>query len=123
MRHKYFPASIALGYDTMQTIETSVKIKDMPLNQRPREKLIKFGADTLTDAELVAILISSGTKEKSAIMLAEEILNTYGSFRGLAGRDIEEVQKINGLKDAKVASIAAAFEIARRIVNEVRANE
>lgn len=108
---------------SLEHTETCIKIKDMPENQRPREKLIKFGAETLSDAELMAILISSGTKEKSAIALAEEILKTYGSFRGLAGRDIEEVQKINGLKDAKVASIAAAFEIARRIVNEVRASE
>ncbi len=107
----------------MQDFEAPLKIKDMPENQRPREKLLKFGADTLTDAELMAILISSGTREKSAVALAEELVKTFGSFRGLAGRDIEEIQKINGLKDAKVAAIAAAFEIARRIVNEVRASE
>lgn len=89
----------------------------------PREKLLKFGAETLTDSELIAMLISSGTGEKSAVALADNIMKKYDSFRGLAGKDTEDILKINGMNDAKVASIAAAFEIARRIVNDVRASE
>ena len=103
-----------------QKLEHKVKIKDLPLEQRPREKLLKDGAEILSDVELLAILIGSGTKDKSAIDLANEIMKKYGSYKGLAGRDIDELKQIKGLKDAKILNIAAAFEIARRIVEEVQ---
>ena len=99
------------------------KIKDLPLDERPREKLLKYGADKLSDAELLTILISSGTKEKSALELGADLLKKYGSFRGIAGKSIEEVMQIKGIKEAKAINIAASFEIARRIVNEVMENE
>lgn len=96
------------------------KIKDLPEDKRPREKLLKYGADKLSDAELLAILLRTGTKGKSAIEIAEEILkNSGGTFKGLAGRDIEELTKIPGIKHAKVVSVAAALEIARRITKQV----
>lgn len=102
-------------------LNSMVKIKDLPEEQRPRERLLKYGAESLSDVELLAILISFGTKDKSALALAEELYNKYGaSFRGLAGRDITELTKIKGLKEAKILNIAAAFEIARRVVEEVQ---
>lgn len=91
-----------------------VKIKDLPEDQRPREKLLKYGADKLTDAELLAILLRTGTRGKSALEMAEEFIKIFGSFRGLAGKDIAELTRTVGVKDAKVISIAAALEIARR---------
>lgn len=103
-----------------QKLEQKVRIKDMPIEQRPREKLLKDGAEILSNVELLAILIGSGTKDKSAIDLANEIMSRYGSYKGLAGRDIEELKQIKGLKEAKILNIAAAFEIARRIVEEVQ---
>jgi len=103
-----------------QSLTPKLKIKDLPIDERPREKLLKFGADSLSDVELLAILISSGTKEKSALDLAKELYEKYGSsFKGLAGRDISEIIKIKGLKEAKVLNIATSFEIAKRIVDEV----
>jgi len=96
------------------------KIKDIPKIDRPREKLLKYGTEKLTDAELLAILLRTGTKGKSAIEMADEILkNAGGSFRGLAGKDISEITKISGVKDAKVVSIAAALEISRRISKQI----
>ena len=103
-----------------QTLEHKGRIKDLPVEQRPREKLLKDGAEILSDAELLAILIGTGTKDKSAIDLANEIIVKYGSFKGLAGRNIEELKEIKGLKEAKILNIASAFEIARRIVEEVQ---
>ncbi len=103
-----------------QSLTSKVKIKDLPIEERPREKLLKFGADCLSDVELLAILIASGTQEKSALDLAKELYEKYGSsFRGLAGKDISEIIKIKGIKEAKVLNIAASFEIAKRIVEEV----
>ncbi len=95
-------------------------IKDLPEDERPREKLLKYGADKLSDTELLAILLRTGTKGKSAIDMAEEILkNAGGTFKGLAGKDIDEITKIPGVKNAKVITVAAALEIARRVSKQV----
>ncbi|HOK17623.1 MAG TPA: hypothetical protein PL164_02655 [Candidatus Paceibacterota bacterium] len=98
----------------------SFTIHDLPKDERPREKLLKYGADKLNDAELLAILLRTGTKGKSVVTMAEEILKSVGgSFKGLAGKDTEELTKILGIKDAKVATVAAALEISRRISKQV----
>jgi len=95
-------------------------IKDLPEDQRPREKLLKYGADRLSDAELLAILLRTGRKGKSAIEMADEILKiANGSFKGLAGKDIEEITRIPGIKNAKVITVAAALEITRRISKQI----
>jgi len=100
--------------------QNKYKIKDLPEDQRPREKLLKYGADKLSDAELLAILLRTGTKGKSANEMAGEILKSAdGSFKGLAGKDIEEITRIPGVKNAKVITIAAALEIARRISKQI----
>ena len=103
-----------------QKFEQRLRIKDLPPEERPRERFLKEGGEILSDIELLAILIGSGTKDKSAIDLANEIIKKYSSFKGLAGRSIEELKEIKGLKEAKILNIAAAFEIARRIVEEVQ---
>ena len=96
------------------------KIKDLPKFERPREKLLKYGAEKLSDTELLAILLRTGTKGKSAIDIAEEILkNNGGSFRGLAGKEIEEIMKIPGIKKDKITTIAAALEIANRVSKQI----
>jgi DNA repair protein RadC len=94
----------------------SKKIKDLPEDERPREKLLKFGAEKLSDTELLAILLRTGVKGKSVLELAKEILEkSGGSFKGLAGKDIEEIMSIPGIKKDKITTLAAALEIARRI--------
>jgi len=95
------------------------KIKDLPVDQRPREKLFKYGAEKLSDTELLAILIRAGTPQKNVIEVAQEILNKYQSFKGMAGKSVEEIMEIKGIGKDKAVTIAAAFEIARRIVNQI----
>lgn len=87
--------------------------------QHPGGKLRELGAETLTDAELLSILVASGIKDKPAEKIADEILKRFGSFRGMSGQPLERFLEIKGLSDVKITRIAAAFEIARRIVNEV----
>ncbi|MEO0262857.1 MAG: UPF0758 domain-containing protein [candidate division WOR-3 bacterium] len=87
--------------------------------KHPGGKLRELGADKLSDAELLAILISTGIKGKSAEDIAEEILNKFGSFKGMANQPLEKFLSIKGLGDVKIIRIAAAFEIARRVVKEV----
>jgi DNA repair protein RadC len=98
----------------------SFTIHDLPEDERPREKLLKYGADKLSDSELLAILLRTGTKGKSVIEMAEEILKSAGgTFKGLAGKDTDEITKIPGVKNAKVVTIAAALEISRRVSKQI----
>ena len=87
--------------------------------RHPGGKLRELGAGSLTDSELLAILISTGTKGKPAEEVAKEILDKFGSFKGMANQPLEKFLEIKGLGDRKIIKIAAAFEIARRIVNQV----
>jgi len=87
--------------------------------RHPGGKLRELGAEKLTDAELLSILISTGVKGKSAEKIAEEILAKFGSYKGMSNQPLEKFLKIKGIGDVKIIRIAAAFEIARRIVNQV----
>ncbi len=82
-------------------------------------KLRELGAESLTDAELLSILIAPGIKGKPAEGIAQEILEKFGGFKGMANQPLEKLLDIKGLADVKIIRIAAAFEIARRIVNAV----
>ena len=82
---------------------------------RPREKLLLKGRTTLTDAELIAILIGSGTKKKSAVDLSKDILNSvHNNLHELAKLSVEELKKLPGIGEAKAISIVSALELGRR---------
>jgi DNA repair protein RadC len=85
--------------------------------QHPGGKLRELGAETLTDAELMSILIATGIKGKPAEKIAEEILQRFGGFKGMASQPLEKLLDIKGLGDTKIIRIAAAFEIARRVIH------
>ena len=87
--------------------------------RHPGGKLREKGPETLTDEELLAILISTGIPGKTAEEIAKELLNKYNSFRGLANQPLQKLREIKGLGDVKIIRIASAFEIARRIVKEI----
>ena len=88
-------------------------IADLPLDERPRERLQKHGAHTLSDAELLAILLGSGLRGKNAIQLARELL--CDGIGSLAAFDAERIAKSAGVGPAKATRIVAAFELARRL--------
>jgi DNA repair protein RadC len=90
-----------------------------PAWTHPGGKLLEKGADSLSDAELLAILIGTGIPGKSAEKIGEEIIRTFDSFRGMSDQPLQKFLKIKGLGDVKIVRIAATFEIARRIVEEV----
>ncbi len=89
-------------------------IKDWPEDDRPREKLLNRGARELTNSELLAILLRTGAKGRSAIDLARKILEKFGTFRNMSQTDTREWRAIKGLGPAKIAQIHAALEIGRR---------
>lgn len=84
--------------------------------KHPGGKLREEGANKLTDQELLAILISTGIKGKPAEKIANEILQKFGSLEGLANQPLEKLLEIKGISDVKIIRIAAAFELARRIM-------
>lgn len=91
------------------------KIKDWPENERPREKLIHAGPDALTEAELIAILINSGTGKITAVDLAKRLIVEYKNLRALAGLSVGDLQKFKGIGEARAVTIVVAFELARRL--------
>lgn len=91
-------------------------IADLPRDDRPRERLLTHGAETLSDAELLAILLGSGIRGKNAIQLAREILGD--GLTSLRRRETSDVAATRGVGSAKAARLAAAFEIARRLSAE-----
>lgn len=82
----------------------------------PGGKLRRNGPSSLTDAELLAVIIGSGSKGRSAKVIADDIIDKYYSLQGLMGKSIADLMKIKGLKEVKATRIAAVFEAARRIV-------
>lgn len=93
----------------------SLKITDWAVEDRPREKMIQYGTSTLSDAELLGILISSGTKEKSAVDLGRELLSgVNNNLTALGKLTIADLTKIHGIGNARAVTIAAALELGRR---------
>ena len=92
-------------------------IADLPYDDRPRERLLLHGAGSLSDAELVALLLGSGTRGKNAIRLARELLNGR-SFGEIAATDPRALAKINGIGPAKATRIVATYELTRRMGRE-----
>ncbi|MGI2298791.1 RadC family protein [Candidatus Cardinium hertigii] len=96
-----------------------LKIRDWAPEDRPREKLLQKGAAALTDAELLAVLIGSGTRNTSVVVLAQHILKTNGnSLQELAKRSVQELQRFRGIGAAKAIAIVCAMELTRRRTDE-----
>lgn len=105
----------------------AVKIKDMQVYDRPRERLIKYGANNLTDDELIAILLKTGTREFSAKDLANILLKKVGGIKGLTDINYEKLINIDGIKQSKACNILSAIELSRRIndikdINNIKLN-
>ncbi len=93
-----------------------MSIKDWHKDERPREKLLEKGKHTLSNAELLAILIGSGTKEKSAIELARQIITDNENLLNLASKSVRDlIKNYKGIGQAKAITIVAALELASRI--------
>lgn len=97
------------------TEEDGLLIRDLPAEERPREKLQSFGAEALSNAELLAILLRTGSARESAVQLAARILSRSGGLRLLPGLSLEEMKEIKGVGPAKAIQIKAALELGRRL--------
>lgn len=96
----------------------TVKIKDIPKNERPRERLISLGVENLNNEELLSILLKTGSKNVSAKDLANNLLKKVGSIQKLGEINYQILRKIKGIGDAKACSILTAIELGKRIKQE-----
>ena len=112
------PAQIAPAAETPD-MEASyrVRLREIPADDRPRERLIQYGADVLSLGELLAILLRSGTQQQNVMELANHLLSQHGGLRGVAALSVHELSEIHGIGPAKAAQIKAAIEFGRRLVS------
>lgn len=93
---------------------SNYKIKEIPINERPRERLLEVGKENITDKELIAIILKTGLKEKNVEDIAIELLNTY-SFQDLKDIEINDLTKIKGIGQTKAIELIASIELGKRI--------
>jgi DNA repair protein RadC len=95
-------------------------IKEMPESERPRERLMEKGADALKDSELMAILLRTGRKGFSALQVAEQLLQKFGSLDSLSRATIVDLRQVKGIGPDKAIALKSAFTLARRMAEEIR---
>jgi DNA repair protein RadC len=93
----------------------SSAVRELPPEERPRERLARLGPEALRDAELLAVLFRTGTRKTGAVALAERVVRHFGGLRGLSRASIEELKAVKGLGDVKAVEIKAALELGKRL--------
>ena len=90
---------------------------DLPLSERPRERLSKLGSEALSSQEILALILGRGIKGESVIVTAQKLLTKFGNLKNLASASVEELTQIRGIGPAKAAQIKATFELSKRLEN------
>lgn len=90
-------------------------LRNVPHNERPRERMLAYGADALSHAELLAILLRTGTRSQSAVSLAAKLLEQAGGLRNLVDMSVVELTAIKGIGDAKAMQLMAGLELGKRV--------
>jgi len=97
---------------------SQLKIREMPRDERPREKLAAHGAAALTSPELIAILLRTGRRGANAVEVARQLLEKYGSLTGLTRCTVDELRKVKGIGPTKAVQLVAAFGLGHRLARE-----
>src|SRR6516165_1220931 len=98
----------------------SLRLKDQPVSERPRERLVARGPDALTHAELIAILLRTGLKGANVVEIGRRLLKKYGSLHAIAMASVDDLKQEPGVGPDKAATLVAAFALARRMEAEKR---
>jgi len=100
---------------TLNILIKSFTIHDLPAEERPRERLIKYGEESLSVQELLQVILGRGIAGESVVVTAQKLLSQFGSLQKLAEASIEDLSSIKGIGIAKATQIKAVFEIGRRL--------
>ena len=96
-------------------MKDSFTVHDLPLGERPRERLIRLGSDALSVQELLALILGRGVKGESVMVTSQRLLSRFGNIKGIADASLEELTQINGIGTAKAAQLKAAAELGKRL--------
>ncbi len=96
-------------------MKKSFTIHDLPISERPRERLQKLGVEALSAQEILALILGRGVAGESVMVTAQRLLSQFGNLKGIAGASVEELSQIKGIGVAKASQIKAAFELANRL--------
>ncbi len=96
-------------------VKKSFTIHDLPVSERPRERLQKFGAEALSAPEILALILGRGIAGESVMTTAQRLLSRFGNLKGIAGASVEELSQVRGIGLAKAAQVQAAFELGSRL--------
>jgi len=91
-----------------------LKIKDLPKNERPREKMLRYGAEYLSNSELLALILRTGTKEDSVLNLCDRLLSHCGGIKGSSSPSINDLKQVKGIGEVKATQVLALAELATR---------
>jgi DNA repair protein RadC len=93
-------------------------LSDFPIDERPRERLVKYGVESLSLQELLSLIFGRGVKGESVVNISQKLITTFGSLDQLSEASIEELKTIRGLGLARACQLKACFEISKRLIEE-----
>jgi len=97
----------------------SFTVHDLPLSERPRERLFKLGSEALSAQEILALILGRGIKDESVMVTSQKLISRFGSLKGVANASLEELTQTKGIGLAKAAQIKAALELSKRLEADV----
>ena len=98
----------------------SMRLKDQPASERPRERLVALGAEALSNAELIAILLRTGLKGTNAVEVGKQLMQKFGSLQSLALASVDDLKKVKGIGRDKAVTLVAAFALAQKMAKELQ---
>jgi len=100
-------------------MKNSFTVRDLPINERPRERLLKLGSEALSAQEILALILGRGIKGESVMATSQKLLSRFGNLKGIVNASMEELMQVSGIGPAKAAQIKAALELSKRLDADV----
>lgn len=120
MLYRYLGVRLVSAVETQQN--RSMTIHDLPVSERPRERLQQFGVEALSAQEILVLIMGRGIAGESVMVTAQRLLSQFGSLKGIADASVEELAQVKGIGLAKAAQLKAAFELANRLESHSEAD-
>jgi DNA repair protein RadC len=101
-------------------MNSSLRLKDQPPSERPRERLVEHGPDALSPAELIAILVRTGLRGTNAVEIGKQLIQKFGTLQALARASVDDLRQVKGIGRDKAVTLMAAFALARKMAKDLQ---